>query len=77
MVDLVAVFNHATAPENHRDMRCFGGGLRTPLLIPDRYIRVRVRAVLKGETAPIECGKEMIVRGRLKTDYLKALPRHS
>jgi putative transposase len=39
--------------------------------VPDTYIGRRVWTVLKGETLKIECGKEVIGRYRVKTDYLK------
>jgi len=39
--------------------------------VPDAYIGRRVWTVLKGETLRIECGKEVIGRHRIKTDYLK------
>jgi len=45
--------------------------------VPDPYIGRRVWTILKGETLRIECGKEVIARYRIKTDYLKALPRDS
>jgi len=32
---------------------------------------------MKGETLRIECNRELIGRSRIKTDYLKALPRDS
>lgn len=45
--------------------------------VPDRYIGRRVWTVLKGETIRIECGKEVIAKYRIKTDYLNALPQDS
>ncbi|MEE8076655.1 MAG: DDE-type integrase/transposase/recombinase [Candidatus Binatia bacterium] len=45
--------------------------------VPDKYIGRRVWTVLKGETLRIDCGSEVIGRYRVKTDYLKALPRDS
>lgn len=45
--------------------------------VPDAYIGRRVWTVLKGETLRIECGKEVIGRYRLKTHYLKAVPREN
>lgn len=45
--------------------------------VPDRYIGRRVWTILKGETLRIECGKEVIARYQIKTDYLKALPNDS
>ncbi len=42
--------------------------------VPDAYIGRRVWTVLKGETLRIECGKEVIGRYRIKTNYLKASP---
>jgi hypothetical protein len=43
----------------------------------DRYIGRRVWTILKGETLRIECNRELTARYRIKTDYLKALPRDS
>lgn len=45
--------------------------------VPDKYIGRRVWTVLKGESLRIECGKEIIAQYRIKTQYLKALPRES
>lgn len=39
--------------------------------VPDAYIGKRVWTVLKGETLKIECGKEVLARYKVKTDYLK------
>ena len=41
--------------------------------VPDACIGRRVWAVLKGQTLKIACGKEVIGRYRVKTDYFKTL----
>jgi len=38
--------------------------------VPDRYIGRRVWTLLKGDTLTIECGREVIGRYKVKTDYL-------
>ena len=43
--------------------------------VPDRYIGRRVWTLLKGDTLTIECGREVIGRYKVKTDYLKAFPQ--
>lgn len=45
--------------------------------VPDQYIGRRIWTILKGDTLRIECGKEVVARYRIKTDYLKASPTDS
>lgn len=43
--------------------------------VPDGFIGRRVWTILKGDDLWIECGKEVIGRYTVKTDYLKAFPQ--